>query len=68
MIARALLVLAAGVGLAACQPAVPDSGRGVGFGDQFTAEQRARDAALAGRPFPAAPSPGCLFHCAPDLF
>ena len=55
MFARVLLVLAAGVGLAACQPAIPDSGRGVGFGDQFTAEQRARDAALTGQPLPAAP-------------
>lgn len=45
---RFSIVLAAGVALAACQPAVPNSGRGVGFDDQFTAEQRARDAALAG--------------------
>ena len=55
MFVRVFLVLAAGVGLAACQPAVPDSGRGVGFGDQFTAEQLAREAALTGRPVPAAP-------------
>ena len=48
MIRRALVALATGTVLAACQPAVPDSGRGVGFDDQFAAEQRARDAALAG--------------------
>lgn len=53
MITRVSLVLAAAVALAACQPTVPDSGRGVGFGDQFTAEQRARDAALAGSSVPA---------------
>lgn len=47
---RPFLVLAAGVALAACQPAVPDSGRGVGFDDPYTAQQRARDAALAGQP------------------
>ena len=46
--------MTAGGLLAACQPAIPDSGnintgRGVGFGDgSFEAEQRARDAALAG--------------------
>ena len=55
MFIRVLLVLAAGVGLSACQPAVPDSGfgdipdpgRGVGF-DSFEAEKQRRDAALAG--------------------
>ena len=53
MITRTLLALTAGGLLAACQPAIPDSGsvnsgRGVGFGDgTFEAEQRARDAALA---------------------
>lgn len=56
MIARALILVAAGLGLAACQPAIPDSGQGVGFGDQFSAEQRARDAALTGQPIPAAPA------------
>ncbi len=46
MFTRVFLVLAAGVGLSACQPAVPDSGRGVGFENlQTPAEQR--DAALA---------------------
>ncbi|KIN64310.1 hypothetical protein Z946_3201 [Sulfitobacter noctilucicola] len=53
MIIRSLLVLAAGVTLAACQPAIPDSGRGAGFGDDFVERQRARDAALAGVPAPA---------------
>jgi hypothetical protein len=53
MIIRVSLVLAAGVALAACQPAIPDSGRGVGFDSQFSTEQRARDAALAGVPAPA---------------
>lgn len=49
MITRTILALTAGGLLAACQPAIPDSGRGVGFGDSnFEAEQRARDAALAG--------------------
>ncbi|SDF54965.1 hypothetical protein [Sulfitobacter delicatus] len=49
MITRTLLAITAGGLLAACQPAIPDSGRGVGFGDSnFEAEQRARDAALAG--------------------
>ncbi|MFK7837893.1 MAG: hypothetical protein AB8B60_16915 [Sulfitobacter sp.] len=47
MIIRSLLVLAAVAALAACQPAVPDSGRGVGFGDDFVDRQRARDTALA---------------------
>ena len=53
MTPRVLPVLAAVAALAACQPAIPDSGRGVGFDDQFTAEQRARDAALAGGGVPA---------------
>ena len=44
MIKHAFFVLAAGVTLAACQPAIPDSGRGAGF-DNFAAEQRKRDAA-----------------------
>lgn len=55
MITRASFALLSAVALAACQPAVPDSGRGVGFGDEFTAEQRARDAALTGGDFPAPP-------------
>ncbi len=53
MIIRVFLVLATGVALAACQPAIPDSGRGAGFGDDFVQQQRAREAALAGVPAPA---------------
>jgi hypothetical protein len=48
MIFRLALVLAAGTALAACQPAIPDSGRGVGFDSSFEAEQRQREAALTG--------------------
>lgn len=47
MIARSLILLATGVALAACQPAVPDSGSGVGFDDSARAQRQARDAALA---------------------
>lgn len=65
MIIRLSLVLAAGVALAACQPAVPDSGRGVGFGDDFSAQQRARDAALAGVPAPAQVSSAPLGQTSP---
>ncbi len=53
MMTRVSFVLVAVAALAACQPAVPDSGKGVGFGDQFTAEQRAREAALSGVPAPS---------------
>ncbi|APE42848.1 hypothetical protein BOO69_04970 [Sulfitobacter alexandrii] len=53
MIARSLILVATGVALAACQPAVPDSGRGVGFGDSDRAQRQARDAALAGGTVPA---------------
>lgn len=61
MIPRVLFVLAAGVALAACQPAVPDSGRGVGFDDSARAQRQARDAALAGNvPAPAAVSSASL--------
>ncbi|KNG92561.1 hypothetical protein [Pseudaestuariivita atlantica] len=42
---RIFLCGAALVALAACQPAVPDSGAGVGF-DRMDAERRARDAQL----------------------
>jgi len=45
---RVWLSLAACVALAACDPAIPDSGDGVGFGDyESYSAQRARDAALA---------------------
>jgi hypothetical protein len=53
MIARVFFTFAAATALAACQPAVPDSGRGVGFDDSFRAEQQRRDAALAGGSVPA---------------
>ncbi len=66
MIKRSFLVLAAGVALAACQPAVPDSGRGVGFGDEFTAEQARREAALTGVPAPAQVSAAPLGAAAPQ--
>ena len=44
MFTRIFLAIAAGLALSACQPAVPDSGRGVGFDGSFE-EQRQRDAA-----------------------
>lgn len=44
------------VGLAACQPAVPEDSRfGVGFDQTFDAQRVNRDAALAGGGVPAAP-------------
>lgn len=55
MITRSFFVLAAGVALAACQPAIPDSGRGAGFDDTARAQQQARDAALASSVPAAAP-------------
>ena len=53
MITRVILALAAGAGLAACQPAIPDSGSGVGFDGSFEAQQAQRDAELAGAAVPA---------------
>ncbi|WP_432817003.1 hypothetical protein [Sulfitobacter sp. JB4-11] len=53
MMKRVLLSIAAGVVLAACQPAVPDSGRGVGFDGTLEDLQRQRDAQLAGQIVPA---------------
>jgi len=56
MFTRVSIVLAAGVALSACQPAVPDSGRGVGF-DDYAQQQAQRDAALqTSVPAPAAVS------------
>jgi len=52
MFTRVFLVLAAGAGLSACQPTVPDSGRGIGF-DDFKTQQQQLDAALAS----SAPAP-----------
>lgn len=61
MIIRSSFVIVAVAALAACQPAIPDSGRGVGFDDQFTAEQRARDAALAKSSVPGSvPAPASV--------
>ena len=60
MIPRSLFVLAAGVALAACQPAVPDSGRGVGFDDSARAQRQARDAALAGNANTNVPAPASV--------
>lgn len=45
---RAGLAAVALAGLAACQPAVPDSGAGVGFGD-YAEYQRQREAQLTGQ-------------------
>ncbi|MFY0645391.1 hypothetical protein [Sulfitobacter geojensis] len=53
MIARSFLVLAAGVALAACQPTIPESGRGFGFDNQYNAQRAQREAALTGVPAPA---------------
>lgn len=53
MTPRKFLPLVAAAALAACQPAVPDSGRGVGFNDSFRADQLTREAALAGGNIPA---------------
>jgi hypothetical protein len=44
------------VSLAACDPTVPDSAAGVGFGDynEYQRDQASREAALNGQPLPAA--------------
>ncbi len=46
MIKPISLVVTLGMALSACQPAIPDSGRGAGF-DSFQTQQAQRDAALA---------------------
>jgi hypothetical protein len=53
---RFFLCGAALVALAACEPTVPDSGAGVGFGDykNYQEQQAARDARLAGQSLPPA--------------
>ena len=56
MIPRSFFLIAAGAALAACQPAIPDSGRGAGFDDNFRAQRAARDAALTGTAPATAPS------------
>ena len=54
---RFMLAACAAAALAACQPAAPEDSRfGVGFDETFAAQQASRDAALAGRSVPAAPS------------
>lgn len=53
MFTRVLIVSALGGVLAACQPAIPESGRGVGFDDSFEQQKRARDAQLTGAVVPA---------------
>lgn len=63
---RSFLILGATVALAACQPAVPDSGaglvdpgRGVGFDNPSTlAAREARNAQLSGATVPVAPAVG----------
>ena len=44
--------------LAACEPTLPDSGAGVGFGsyEEYQRQQAARDAQLSGQAMPAAPA------------
>lgn len=61
MLNRVLILLVVGAGLAACQPAIPDSapnrGQGVGFDRIDAQERQQRDAALAGSvPAPASVS------------
>lgn len=53
MITRVFLAIATGLALSACQPAVPNSGSGVGFDGTFEEQQRSRDAALTGGSVPA---------------
>ncbi len=53
MVTRSYLAVVTGLVLAACQPAIPNSGQGVGFDGTFEEQRRQRDAALAGNPVPA---------------
>ncbi len=57
MITRVSLLLAMGVALSACQPAIPDSGRGAGFDSAFETQQMQRDAALTGAAQTGMPAP-----------
>ncbi|MGJ8617239.1 MAG: hypothetical protein ACSHWS_10385 [Sulfitobacter sp.] len=69
MITRVFLAIAAGLALSACQPAVPDSGRGVGFDGTFEQQmqKRERDAALArGVPAPASVTSAPLNDGSPE--
>ncbi len=53
MMIRTITLMAVGMALAACQPAIPDSGQGVGFNGSFEQQQADRDAALTGDAVPA---------------
>lgn len=55
---RGLPVLAL-IGLAACQPTVPDSGAGVGFGD-YAEYQRQREAQLSGQSVQSLPAASAI--------
>lgn len=59
MIKPISLVVTAAMALSACQPAIPDSGRGAGF-DSFQAQQEQRDAALASSAQTALPAPSAV--------
>ncbi|WP_341234949.1 hypothetical protein [uncultured Sulfitobacter sp.] len=59
MIKPLSLVAVLGMALSACQPAIPDSGRGAGF-DDFQAEQAQRDAALAASTQGSLPAPSAV--------
>ena len=60
MMIRCSIVAALGLALAACQPAIPDSGRGVGFDGSFDAAQSQRDTALAGGAVATMPAPATV--------
>lgn len=53
------LVLSLGMAVSACQPAIPDSGRGAGF-DSFQTAQAQRDAALASGAQTTVPAPSAV--------
>ena len=59
MIKPISLVAALGMALSACQPAIPDSGRGAGF-DSFQTQQSQRDAALAAGVQATLPAPSAV--------
>ena len=60
MMIRCSIIAALGLALSACQPAVPDSGRGVGFDGSFDAAQAQRDTALAGGAVASMPAPAAV--------
>ncbi len=59
MIKPISLVVTLGMALSACQPAIPDSGRGAGF-DSFQTQQAQRDAALAMNTQATFPAPSAI--------